>query len=383
MLPITPQAITDTKITVVTAATLLYDLIDAASSVTNSQKYYTDLQCDALLIQPEDDDCRISFGSTPTATDGFLLKTSTVYYFPGIDLSKVKLIRTSGDVAVSIQLCKSSPGESFSATIAGTSSAAANVAVTSSALPTGAATAAAQTDGSQKSQLVDAGGEACTVTGGKLDVNASIDTTGLATSALQTSSEALLTTIDADTGTIASDTTSIDGKITACNTGDVTVSSSALPTGAATAALQTSSEALLTTIDADTSTLAGAVSGSEMQVDVVSTPGSGMSIYRNLDVDESGDSAVGAATTLYGYYVYNNNAATIYLKLYNKATAPTVGTDTPVMTIPIPTKGAANVEFTNGITFGTGLGVGATTGVADADTGAPDANDVIINLFYK
>jgi len=39
--------------------------------------------------------------------------------------------------------------------------------------------------------------------------------------------------------TIAGDTTSIDGKITACNTGAVVVSSSALPSGAATAANQT------------------------------------------------------------------------------------------------------------------------------------------------
>ena len=34
--------------------------------------------------------------------------------------------------------------------------------------------------------------------------------------------------------TIAGDTTSLDGKVTACNTGAVVVSSSALPTGAAT-----------------------------------------------------------------------------------------------------------------------------------------------------
>ena len=51
--------------------------------------------------------------------------------------------------------------------------------------PAGLATAVAQTDGTQKSQIVDAGGEAATVTGGKLDVNASIDTTGLALAANQ------------------------------------------------------------------------------------------------------------------------------------------------------------------------------------------------------
>jgi len=63
------------------------------------------------------------------------------------------------------------------------------------------------------------------------------------------------------------------------NIGDVDVLSSALPTGAATSAKQDTIighvdgiEALLTTIDADTSTLAGAVSGTEMQVDVITMP---------------------------------------------------------------------------------------------------------------
>lgn len=48
--------------------------------------------------------------------------------------------------------------------------------------------------------------------------------------------------------TIAGDTTSIDGKITACNTGAVTVAASALPSGAATAANQTSANTKLDSI---------------------------------------------------------------------------------------------------------------------------------------
>lgn len=88
-----------------------------------------------------------------------------------------------------------------------------------------------------------------------------VDTTGKATEAKQDdiiselqdieadieANTALLTTIDADTSSIASDastiagdTTSLDSKVTACDTGDVTISSSALPTGAATAANQSS-----------------------------------------------------------------------------------------------------------------------------------------------
>ncbi len=66
---------------------------------------------------------------------------------------------------------------------------------------TGLSTSTIQTDGSQKSQIVDSGGEVVTVTGGKLDVNATINTAGLAT-----------TTTDTNTGTIAGDTTSIDSK---------------------------------------------------------------------------------------------------------------------------------------------------------------------------
>lgn len=63
------------------------------------------------------------------------------------------------------------------------------------------------------------------------------------------------------------------------NIGDVDVLSSALPTGASTSANQTTVighldgvETLLGTIDADTSTLAGAVAGTEMQVDVLTMP---------------------------------------------------------------------------------------------------------------
>jgi len=57
-------------------------------------------------------------------------------------------------------------------------------------------TSTALTDNTQKTQIVDAGGEQATVTGGKLDVNASIDTTGLATSANQATEIASLSVMD-------------------------------------------------------------------------------------------------------------------------------------------------------------------------------------------
>jgi hypothetical protein len=86
--------------------------------------------------------------------------------------------------------------------------------------PTGGATEVNQTNGTQKTQIVDAGGEVATITGGKLDVNAAIDTTGLATSTKQDTIighvdgiEALLTTIESnqlpDSHNVTVDNTSI------------------------------------------------------------------------------------------------------------------------------------------------------------------------------
>ena len=70
------------------------------------------------------------------------------------------------------------------------------------------------------------------------------------------------------------------------STGEVAVdvSSSALPSGAATSALQTAGNNLLTTIDADTSSLAGAISGTEMQVDIVASLPAGTNNIGDVDI---------------------------------------------------------------------------------------------------
>lgn len=118
-------------------------------------------------------------------------------------------------------------------------------------------------------------------------------------------------------------------------------------------------------------------------VNVKPATSGGTLIYRDLDANATGELVKGSAGQLFGWHMYNDGAAEVYVKFYNKATAPTVGTDTPVMTVPIPAGAGANVEFTNGIEFATGIGVGATTAVADASTAAPAANQVIVNLLYK
>ena len=83
------------------------------------------------------------------------------------------------------------------------------------------------------------------------------------------------------------------------------------------------------------------------------------------------------------------NAAARYLKLYNKLTAPAAGTDTPVATFYLPPTavngGIFTFDFDNSpIHFPAGLGFALTTAVADNDTGALTAADVVgLNLIYR
>ncbi len=111
--------------------------------------------------------------------------------------------------------------------------------------------------------------------------------------------------------------------------------------------------------------------------------GTGYSITRTLAAASTNATSVKAsAGRVHGWYLFNTSAATKFFKLYNKASAPTVGSDTPVMTIPIPAGAGANVEFVKGITFGTGIAFALTGAVGDADTTALAANDVVLNLFW-
>lgn len=122
-------------------------------------------------------------------------------------------------------------------------------------------------------------------------------------------------------------------------------------------------------------------SGSTIQV-VPGTSGGVALPYRNINLVATGVSVKGSAGQVYGWLISNNAASARFLKLYNKATAPVVGTDVPVITLEIPASSTGQFFIGTGIAFPLGIGVGATQLVADNDTTAPNANDVILNLFY-
>lgn len=113
----------------------------------------------------------------------------------------------------------------------------------------------------------------------------------------------------------------------------------------------------------------------------------GPTIFRSLDIDESEEEIKASAGQIYWIHAMNMVATARYLKFYNATAASvTVGTTTPVLTFPIPANSTTGAGFVfnipQGIPFGTAISVACTTGVADNDTGAPGANDVIINIGY-
>lgn len=87
-------------------------------------------------------------------------------------------------------------------------------------------------------------------------------------------------------------------------------------------------------------------------------------------------SAKASAGDLHCISGYNAAATVRYIKFYAKATAPTVGTDTPVITLALQPTSAFNINM-NGHYIATGIAYALTTGAADADTGALTAGDVL------
>jgi len=188
------------------------------------------------------------------------------------------------------------------------------------------------------------------------------------------------------TGTVTvSGTVAISGTPTVSVTGTVAISAASLPlpTGAATAAKQ---PALGTagSPSTDVITVQGASGATALPTTQTPSTSGGYSVSRLLSAASTNATSVKAsAGQVYGFYLFNSAAYTVFFKLYNKASAPTVGTDTPFMTIPIPAGGGAVADFDGGIAMGTGIAFAITKLIADTDTTVVAANDLAVNLFYK
>lgn len=116
---------------------------------------------------------------------------------------------------------------------------------------------------------------------------------------------------------------------------------------------------------------------------VTATPVTPTTTFTNSAATTNATSIKATAGTVWSVVVSNTNAAARFLKLYNKASAPTVGTDVPVLTIPIPATSVVTVAGgSNGIRFATGIAFAITAAATDADTTAVAAAEIKVSTTF-
>ncbi len=110
-------------------------------------------------------------------------------------------------------------------------------------------------------------------------------------------------------------------------------------------------------------------------------PAGGATPYRFVGLAATGQVVKAAGGRVYGYDLINSGASAAYVKIYNKATAPTQA-DTPVRTIHVAAGGQRTYTSLVGIAFTLGISCRAVTEVADSGTTAPGANEVVVHIDY-
>ena len=88
-------------------------------------------------------------------------------------------------------------------------------------------------------------------------------------------------------------------------------------------------------------------------------------------------------TRLLSIDVQNKGAAAAYLRLYDKATTPSPGSDTTKMTFMVPAGGGKVNEKNMALEFASGFGYAITGASGDTDsTNVTNANEVVVNFEY-
>ena len=81
-------------------------------------------------------------------------------------------------------------------------------------------------------------------------------------------------------------------------------------------------------------------------------------------------------------FASNTTAAWKFVKFYNKATAPVVGTDAPLFVIGIPPNDTLTIPLVMQLRFSLGIGFAITGGAATTDVTATAAGDVLLNFAW-
>ena len=125
----------------------------------------------------------------------------------------------------------------------------------------------------------------------------------------------------------------------------------------------------------------GAADANGMHVPRVIPGGNVTARLLSAAASTNGTSVKAAPGAVFSVLGYCAAASAVYLKLYDKASAPTVGTDTPVETIRLSP--ATSFDLSVNRNFATGIAYAITGAAADADTTALSAGDVLcLNIRY-
>ena len=108
--------------------------------------------------------------------------------------------------------------------------------------------------------------------------------------------------------------------------------------------------------------------------------GQGKPVRRVSAATTNAELLKGSAGIVRGWWISNTNAALRFVHLYDKATTPVPGTDTPAISLGIPANAAANLLEPDGIGFLLGIGLAMTTDAAGGNNPVA-AGDIVINLF--
>jgi hypothetical protein len=98
-------------------------------------------------------------------------------------------------------------------------------------------------------------------------------------------------------------------------------------------------------------------------------------------------SVKGSSGAVFNMIIHNTHSgggsgSAIAFRLYDKATAPVVGTDVPMIIIHVPANSSKEINFTSGITFTDGIAYSITDGETLLDATAVSADGVQVYIGY-
>lgn len=120
-----------------------------------------------------------------------------------------------------------------------------------------------------------------------------------------------------------------------------------------------------------------------LPVEICPNGGGGCSVfYRTSAASTNSANIKASAGNVYSITATNTNAAVRYLRFYNSASAPTVGTTATYACYALPGNGGIVIDLANSIAFSAGIGISLTTGAADTNTSAVAADEIKLVIGY-